>query len=358
MKKIHALSLLLSWVVIAATSCEDPGSDLFPSRYDEGVFVVNEGNYNAANASLTYFRTGDGRSFNGVFALENNNLPLGDVAQSMSVHNGRGYVVLNNSNKVEVVDLATLQRIGTITGVAQPRYLLAVDANKAYLSYWGSTGVGGGIAVVDLNTLQVTGNLLVGAAVEQMLLHNGTVYATRNGGFGSDNRLVAIDPANDQTLGETTVGDSPESVVAQGQTLFVLCNGRKTYSPNPPYALDSANTTPASLWEVEAATLVSGGLIQGSDLAASASDLVNANGKMYFLYGGKLMMWDPQTPATGPSVFVNGNFYAFGYDAGDNVFYLGDPVDYQSEGTIFRYSTDGTLLGTFSGGVIPGGFAF
>jgi hypothetical protein len=358
MKKLQTFHLLPLLILLLLTSCEDPGSDVFPSRYDEGVFVVNEGNYNAGNASLTYFRRSDARSFNGVYALENNNLPLGDVAQSMSVHQGRGYVVLNNSGKVEVVDLSTLQRVGTITGIAQPRYLLAVGPNKAYLSYWGSTGVGGGIAVVDLGTLQVTGTLLAGAAVEQMLLHNGKVYATRNGGFGSDNRLVAIDPATDQLLGETIVGDSPESVVAQGQTLYVLCNGRKSYSPNPPYALDTANSTPASLWEVEAATLVSGGLINGADLASGASDLVTANGKLYFLYGGKLMRWDPQVPANGPTVFVNGNFYAFGYHADENLFYLGDPVDYQSEGTVYRYAADGTLLGTFSSGVIPGGFAF
>jgi hypothetical protein len=358
MKNMHLHRLWPFLILLLLTACEDPGSDLFPSRYDEGVFVVNEGNYNAGNASLTYFRRSDARSFNGVYALENNNLPLGDVAHSMTVHNGRGYVVLNNSNKVEVVDLATLQRVGTITGVAQPRYLLAVSPNKAYLSYWGSTGVGGGIAVVDLGTLQVTGTLLAGAAVEQMLLHNGKVYATRNGGFGSDNRLVALDPATDQVLGEATVGDSPESIVAQGQTLYVLCNGRKSYSPNPPYPLDTANSTPASLWEVEAATLVPGGLITGADLAASASDLVTANGKIYFLYGGKLMRWDPQMPANGPTVFVNGQFYAFGYHAAEDVFYLGDPVDYQSEGTVYRYASDGTLLSTFSSGIIPGGFAF
>ena len=45
--------------------------------------------------------------------------------------------------------------------------------------------------------------------------------------------------------------------------------------------------------------------------------------------------------------------YAFGVDPVSGDFYLGDALDYSSEGLVIRYSNEGELLDNFESGIIP-----
>ena len=78
-------------------SCMDygPQPEESFSETGKGVFIVNEGNFNFGNASLSYYDVGSGRVENSVFSRANG-MSLGDVAQSMTVHGGRGYIAVNN----------------------------------------------------------------------------------------------------------------------------------------------------------------------------------------------------------------------------------------------------------------------
>ena len=70
---------------------------------------------------------------NDVFSTVNN-VPLGDVGQSMTTHMGMGYIAVNNSGKVEVINLANMSSEGTITGLGSPRYVLVINHTTAYVS--------------------------------------------------------------------------------------------------------------------------------------------------------------------------------------------------------------------------------
>ena len=92
-------------LLLASCKKDTPAVDNNPDIIKEhGVFIVNEGNYTWSNASVSFYNFVNGQYFEDVFD-EVNNRPLGDVAQSIAVSNGKAYIVVNNSNKIEIVDL-------------------------------------------------------------------------------------------------------------------------------------------------------------------------------------------------------------------------------------------------------------
>lgn len=98
-------SFLLS---VSLSSCELDGQSPIgidsgtPSKdYQNGFFVVNEGNFDWGKATLTFVHQdgiNKGKIENNIFKRVNNE-PLGNVGQSMTIHNGKGYIVVNNSQK-------------------------------------------------------------------------------------------------------------------------------------------------------------------------------------------------------------------------------------------------------------------
>ena len=50
--------------------------------------------------------------------------------------------------------------------------------------------------------------------------------------------------------------------------------------------------------------------------------------------------------------------YSLGIDPADGTVYIGDAVDYQQDGWVYRYRPGGTAIDSFRVGVNPGHFAF
>ena len=63
--------------------------------------------------------------------MQANRAALGDVAQSMVIQSDRAYVVVNNSNKVEVVSLPHFKSVASIGGLKLPRYFVAASSIRA-----------------------------------------------------------------------------------------------------------------------------------------------------------------------------------------------------------------------------------
>jgi len=80
--------------------------------YDDslGLFITCEGNFMYGNASLSYYNIEERKVENRVFRRANG-ADLGDVAQSMTIYDNKGWVVVNNSHVIFAIDLNTFKEV-------------------------------------------------------------------------------------------------------------------------------------------------------------------------------------------------------------------------------------------------------
>ena len=188
-----AAPLLALLLLTGCNPDKDPGAK--PAPDTTSVFVVNEGNFNRANGSVSLYSKPDKRVTTLDLFQSANGRGLGDVVQSMTVRDNRAYLVVNNSNKLEVVSVPDFRAVGVVTGLHGPRYFLPVSATRGYVTQWGNfAGVRSGIKVVDLATYAVVDSILTGNLPERLVLAAGRVFVANSGG----NTLTVIDPATDR----------------------------------------------------------------------------------------------------------------------------------------------------------------
>ena len=89
-------------------SCK-PDKPVNPSEFNigSGLLVLNEGNFQYSNASLSFYDIQADTVCNNLF-YKVNDAPLGDVAESMALVDGKLYIVVNNSNYIYKVDAKTM----------------------------------------------------------------------------------------------------------------------------------------------------------------------------------------------------------------------------------------------------------
>ncbi len=134
----------------------------------------------------------------------------GDVLPNpITIDGDNGYLVLNGSNKIEIIDDNTFKSKSTFTDklLDKPRYLQVING-KAYISVWGPYDAnfsltGSYVLVIDTKTLQVVTSIATDPGVENLLYNSKYLFASNNN-FGGSNTVSVIDPATANTLGEKT----------------------------------------------------------------------------------------------------------------------------------------------------------
>src|SRR5687768_18408442 len=107
MKKFRPIFLLVCLAAMVFFSSCDNDDEKPKGEFSSGVLVLNEGNFTEADGTVSHFDRTSAQVKQDVFGSVNNGKALGSVVQSLTVDGDLTYVVVNNSNKVEVVNSHT-----------------------------------------------------------------------------------------------------------------------------------------------------------------------------------------------------------------------------------------------------------
>ncbi|MGM0588839.1 MAG: YncE family protein [Bacteroidota bacterium] len=330
-------------LLVSFTACSD-NSDDGPSI--SGIYVVNEGNFNQGNASVTVYNAEAQDVVQQAFESQNNR-PLGDVANNITRIEDRLYIVVNNSHKIEVVNPDDLSSIGTISIPEQgsPRNIVKARDGIAYVTnLYANT-----VSIVDLESLSVTGSIGVGNNPEGIAVANQRAFVA-NSGLGSGNTVTVIDVTTDEVINTLDVGDNPTDMVKDAaDRIWLVCTGAyNDYS-------DPNDDTPGFLYVINSGTT---SITNSIELGGHPSDIAISNneGKVFILNEGIQIIRtsDLKLEATWA---LNRSLYALGVSETNKTYVYGaDPKNYAQQGMAIKYDMNGVPVDSFDTGIIPGSF--
>ena len=355
------LFLALTFGAMFFVSCsndDNPTPEVPLGNYDNGVLVLNEGGFNHGDASVSYIASDFSAQQNDIFSIVNPTITLGDTGQDIGLKDEKAYIVLNVSNKIQIVNRYTMQNITSITeGLKNPRYI-AFANGKGYVTNWGDgkNPDDDYVAVIDLSSNTVTSTIPVLEGPERIIEKDGKLYVAQTGGYGYGTKITVIDVATNKVTSTVTVGDVPDSIQIENGNLWVACSG------NPSYVKAPLVQSAGSLVKVSLATNQVLNTYAYTDVTKSVSNLVLVGNDAYYTSGSgiyKFALSGTALPETQSfSTLEQGVYGVYSFAINENNIYVGDAGNYQNNGKVYVYSMTGKLNKTFSVGVIPAGFYF
>ncbi len=343
--------------LIAIISCSKspvrvvhPVTPLQDSTFENGIFVINEGDYLHGNASVTFITPKNSVEQN-IFEAQNNR-SLGDVAESMQTFKDSGFILVNNSNKIEVVSLKNFKSVKSIIDGNSPRYMAIVDSTKAYV-----TNMYQDISIINMSTFAIEKSIHTGTWTESLIQYNNYMFVSSIGLMDETTSqrnacVFVINIKSDQIIDSIKTGKEPVGVVMDKKNkIWVLCTGGYDHYESPTllridptlmfvektFSFPNPNDTPSRL-------------------------CINAHkDTLYFLDNGVYQMPVSSTAIPlSPLIPANGHlYYGLGIHPSSGNIFVSDAIDYVQNGVVYQYNQiSGSLMNTFNAGITPGSFCF
>ena len=200
--------------------------------YANGILVSNEGPFSNGTGTVTFISEDLSVVNNGIYKMTNDE-DLGNVVQSIGFTENEAFIVANVSNKINVVNRYTFEKIASITdGLNNPRYFIEANG-KGYVTNWGDTAdeTDDFVAIINLQNYTVEGTISVILGPEAILAKDNTVYVAHQGAWGQNNKVSVINTTSNELIKTLTVGDVPNSMQLDASgNLWVLASGKPAYT--------------------------------------------------------------------------------------------------------------------------------
>jgi len=315
------------------------------ANYDGRLYILNGGNWNANNASLSYYDFKTETMFSKVFENENGS-GLGDSAEQILIYGSKMYVTVTTSNRLVVLDLdgkliKEFNPVTTDNEPVNPRCMVA-DNGKVYVSYFYAHSV----AALDTASLEIGEEVKVGRYPEQLTVANGKIYVANSGGndypnYG--NTVSVITPSTMTVEKEIEVVFNPVGVASDSEgDVYVISWA------------DHGQTTDQTLQRIDGST----GEVT---TIGKATKMSIVNDKIYTIWGQYY-----NSPGAGYQVFdaltervITDNFITDGTSIASPNALAVDPqtekiyityFDYVSTSSLYVFSADGKLEKTLDTG--------
>ncbi len=339
------LNYLLVFVLgILLWSCGD--DEPTPDEGISSVLVINEGNFQQNNGSFSSFNLVTEEISQGLFEAN-------ATIQNVVEYNDRLYIVSNSPDKVDILNKSDLSLIGSIsTGFKNPVDFAAV-ANRGYVTNWGTYNSetfsfeGSFLAVIDLNSLEVIDEIALSNTPQGIIAVGLSLFIA-----SESSATISVLDLSGNSFSEISTAFGPSNFVLDAEgDVWALCTSGSLIEIDP----DTKSVTNTL------ENLTTGGFNERIAIGGEGNII-------YFLGGnnsnftGLTNLYSVDITAsqlTATSMIDDGfALYGIGVNPDNGEIYIGDSNAFQSTGTAFRYSSDGTELGSFATGVGPNGFIF
>jgi len=311
------------------------GDAQFPTIFNNGIFIINEGQFSNSNASLDYFLPHKDTVFQKVYQTINNEA-LGDIFQSVSFDDENLYLIINNSGKIIVVDRERLTKKGTIEGLPSPRQMVySGSGNLWYVSNLFSEH----LYVVNTATMQIVDMIYTQSSTDPLLRVNNQLY------IGLPNTNILLTKKDGLNVFDTLqVNKGASSLVKDNNdNVWLLCYG--DFYESGSAAIFKINTQTQS---VEKTIPIAEGFPSELVYSQKENALFYLNNDLF-----KLEIDATSEPAR-PHIRASGRtIYGVTVDEPRNELYLADAVNFTERGFIYRYSIQGAVVDTIPAGIVP-----
>ncbi len=201
MKKIQlSITMILGVIISILSSCREDEhivvSDvqiirdkIDPNSKIAGMYLVNEGNMGSNKCTLDYLDYTEGIYMRNIYPERNPTIvkELGDVGNDVQIYGNKLYIIVNCSNKVEVLDARTGVRIKQIE-IPNCRYICFRREHAYVSSYVAGVLIDpnaplGAVFKIDTASLQVVDKVTVGYQPEEMVVLGDYLYVANSGGY-------------------------------------------------------------------------------------------------------------------------------------------------------------------------------
>lgn len=338
------LSLVVKATAIASlvifSSCkkdtQDPKTD-----YSKGTLIVCEGQFGKNNGDITYIKD--------TIVIKNlyekvNGVPLGDVVQSMTNTGDYTYIVVNNSQKIEVVDSKTFESVATIKNLSFPRYVEKINEQEIAISNGNGT-TDNYVYIATIKSHTIIDSIAVGNGPNRMVKVGDALYVANMGGYGSDNKISVINTKTKKVEKTIETGDMPASLaVNKDNNIYVLTYGLTEYDEQ----WNATVVSNSKLQLLKTSTNTIETIIDFDHQVASLGSHIISyyNGTLYYLDDAIYSITDNNTT---PTKIAEGYFYSI--TANENIWVTSTSATGHHKAII--YSPTGTKVNEYITGFYP-----
>ncbi|SMP24510.1 hypothetical protein [Chryseobacterium profundimaris] len=337
MKITKLLTFVFAFALLFNISCSSDDTISDEAYYGNGFLLSNEGNFGKPNADVTYISSDLNMKQDNIFSANNGESNLGDVLQMISFNGDNAFLLLNNSNKIQVVNRYNFKRGGEITAqLNSPRYM-AFANNNIYVTndkYGGDKYV----SIYRASDLSFVKKINFTDTVERIVEAGNNIFV-QNASFGFGNKITYITTSNNEIQSTITIPNGNiNKMIASNGTVYAIAAGTADS-----YIYQISNT--GSITKTFTLTGIS-----------DATNLEIEKGRFYFTSGLKVYAMDltastvPTTPLFTVSDSVDPYSNLYGFSIVNDRIFVSDANGFTQDSKVSVYSTNGSLLKTFTAG--------
>ncbi|MCS6821033.1 MAG: hypothetical protein NZ551_04105 [Microscillaceae bacterium] len=339
--------VLVAFLAVSFLACKRNKDAQPKGKYENGLLIINEGNFSASNGEVSFLKKADNSLTNNIFEIENGR-PLACIIQDAEVYNNRIYLVGNRADKVEIVEAGSFKSVGSITTNLVNPISFAAVGNKGYIMNWGPfdnnfNNPNPFVLVFDLTNFNVLKTIPLSARPQGCIAYNNKVYIA----LAASNKIAILNPSTDTIEGDIIVANSPNQlVIDKNNKIWAICSSGALVRFNP-----ANNGVEATITGVQTSGF-------------SEKFAINpAKDELYWLaaepFPSRLVraykMSITATSAPSSPIVTRNNLYGIGVSA-DNKLLLGDSKAFQGAGALLRFDLNGNLIDEFTTGIAPSQF--